>query len=287
MRSPSPARTQADSPASSYRSTRPAFPPIEKWTVTSPRQALANSDIQAPLKSTKAELYELYKNLKPNTLSPKITPKATRKRKHTVSPRWTPPSSSRSTTSSHGVPNSGTRPSASQGRTPDFADARPAEDPSAAQPSDTASQSAIPKPITQTGFWPPPPPDPAPQPTPFCPEPAAEVNAWPQWTGYVASQPAPPGPGPVAQASTWLERQTLFRLLAPQYRTPSNATYPAVKAILACSPPPARLKPPGSRVSISRRMPQEPPGWTTSPFPPTSAKLTHQTGGHAHQLDDV
>ncbi len=31
--SPSLARTQADSPASSYRSTRPAFPPIEKWTV--------------------------------------------------------------------------------------------------------------------------------------------------------------------------------------------------------------------------------------------------------------
>ncbi len=33
-----------------------------------------------------------------------------------------------------------------------------------------------------------------------------------------------------------------------------------------------------SRVLISCRMPQEPPGWTTSPFPPTSAKLTHQAG---------
>ncbi len=43
--------------------------------------------------------------------------------------------------------------------------------------------------------------------------------------------------------------------------------------------------PPSSQVSISPQMPQEPPGWTTSPFPPASAKLTHQTGGHAHQLD--
>ncbi len=36
-------------------------------------------------------------------------------------------------------------------------------------------------------------------------------------------------------------RQTLFRLLAPKYRTPSNATYPAILAILAFSPPPARF----------------------------------------------
>ncbi len=28
------------------------------------------------------------------------------------------------------------------------------------------------------------------------------------------------------------------------------------------------------------------PGWTTSPFPTTSAPLAHQTGEHAHQLDD-
>ncbi len=195
--SPSPARTQADSPASSYRSTRPAFPPIEKWTVASLGQALANSDIQAPRKSTKAELYELYKNPKPTTLSTKTTTKATRKRKHTASPRWTPPSSSRSKTSSQRAPDSGTRPSASQGHAPDFADARPAEGPAAAQPYGTAFQSAIPVPIAQTGFWPPPPPVPAQQPTPFCPEPAAQVNAWP---AYVAPQP---GPGPIAQASTW------------------------------------------------------------------------------------
>ncbi len=34
------------------------------------------------------------------------------------------------------------------------------------------------------------------------------------------------------------------------------------------------VQPSDSRVLISRRTPQEPPGWTTSPFPPTSAKLT-------------
>ncbi len=196
--SPSPARTQADSPASSYRSARPAFPPIEKWTVASLKQALANSDIQAPRKSTKAELYELYKNLKPTTRSTKTTTKATRKSKHTASPRWTPPFSSRSNTSSRRTPDSGTRPSASQGRAPDFTDARHAKGPDVAQPYGTAFQPAMP--VTQTGFWPPPPPVPAQQPTPLFPEPAAQVNAWPQQPAYVAPQP---GPGPVAQASTW------------------------------------------------------------------------------------
>ncbi len=39
------------------------------------------------------------------------------------------------------------------------------------------------------------------------------------------------------------------------------------------------VRPPSSQVTISPQMPQEPPGWTTSPFPPSSAKLTHQTGG--------
>ncbi len=39
------------------------------------------------------------------------------------------------------------------------------------------------------------------------------------------------------------------------------------------------VQPSDTRVLISRRTPQEPPGWTTSPFPPTSAKLTHQTVG--------
>ncbi len=200
--SPSPAGTQANSPASSYRSTRPALPPIEKWAVASLRQALSNSDIQAPRKSTKADLYELYKNLKPPTLSPKSTTKASRKRKHAASPRWTPPSSSRSKTSSQRASNSGIRPSASQSRAPDFADARPDRDSAAAHPYTTDFSSAIPKPSTQTSFWPPPPVS-APQPNPPLSEPAAQAYAWPQWPTYTAPQPAPSGPGPSAQANAW------------------------------------------------------------------------------------
>ncbi len=196
--SPSPVGTQANSLASSYRSTRPALPPIEKWTVASLRQALSNSDIQAPRKSTKAELYELYKNLKPLTLSPKTTTKATRKRKHTASPRWTPPSSSRSKTSSRRASNSGTRPSASQSRALDFADERPDRDSAAAHPYTTDFSSTIPKPSTQTGFWPPPPPVSAPQPNPPCSEPAA--HAWLGRNGrltYPHSLPLPAqGPQP-------------------------------------------------------------------------------------------
>ncbi len=76
-----------------------------------------------------------------------------------------------------------------------------------------------------------------------------------------------------------------FRLLAPRYRTPSNATCPAVQAILSFQSTTGEVQPSDFRVLISRRTPQEPPGWTTSPFPPTSAKLTHQTGGHARQWD--
>ncbi|KAF4101535.1 hypothetical protein G5714_017967 [Onychostoma macrolepis] len=105
------------------RSTRPVFPPIEKWTVASLRQALTNSDIQAPRKFTKAEIYDLYKNLKPTNLSPKTTPapKVVKHRsKFTVSPHRTPPPSSSSKTSSRRASNSGARPSASQGRAPDF-----------------------------------------------------------------------------------------------------------------------------------------------------------------------
>ncbi len=200
--SPSPVGTQANSPASSYRSTRPALPPIEKWMVASLRQALSNSDIQAPRKSTKAELYELYKNLKPPTLSPKSTTNASRKRKHAASPRWTPPSSSRSKTSSRRASNSGIRPSASQSRAPDFADARPDRDSAAAHLYTTDFSSAIPKPSTQTGFWPPPPVS-APQPNLPRSEPAAQAYAWPQWPTYTAAQPAPSSPGPSAQANAW------------------------------------------------------------------------------------
>ncbi|RXN31612.1 hypothetical protein ROHU_016729 [Labeo rohita] len=44
--SPPPARTPADSTASSYRSVRPTIPPIEKKTMASQNLALAKSDVQ-------------------------------------------------------------------------------------------------------------------------------------------------------------------------------------------------------------------------------------------------
>ncbi len=79
--------------------------------------------------------------------------------------------------------------------------------------------------------------------------------------------------------------QTLFRLLAPKISNPVERDIPGRFGNLSFQSTTGEVRPPGSRVSISRQMPQEPPGWTTSPFPPSSAKLTHQTGGHAHQLD--
>ncbi len=80
-------------------------------------------------------------------------------------------------------------------------------------------------------------------------------------------------------------RQTLFRLLAPKISNPVERDIPSRFGKLSLQSTTGEAPPPSSQVSISPQMPQEPPGWTTSPFPPASAKLTHQTGGHAHQLD--
>ncbi len=63
-----------------------------------------------------------------------------------------------------------------------------------------------------------------------------------------------------------------------KYRTPSNATYPAVLAILAFSPPPARFDHPAHEYQSHVRCRKSLPAG--QPFPPSSAKLTHQTGGH-------
>ncbi len=80
-------------------------------------------------------------------------------------------------------------------------------------------------------------------------------------------------------------RQTVFRLLAPKISNPVERDIPGRFGKLSLQSTTGEAPPPSSQVSISPQMPQEPPGWTTSPFPPASAKLTHQTGGHAHQLD--
>ncbi|RXN14001.1 GPI-anchored 58 [Labeo rohita] len=94
--SPPPARTPADSPASSYRSAIPTIPPIEKWTMASLKLALTKSDIQPSRKLNKAELYELYKNLQPTNRSPEPSPASKRTKKKSKPPvAPTPPSSSR------------------------------------------------------------------------------------------------------------------------------------------------------------------------------------------------
>ncbi len=80
-------------------------------------------------------------------------------------------------------------------------------------------------------------------------------------------------------------RQTLFCLLTPKISNPVECDIPGRFGNLRFQSTTCEVRLPGSRVSISRQMPQEPPGWTTSTFPPSLAKLTHQTGGHAHQLD--
>ncbi len=70
-----------------------------------------------------------------------------------------------------------------------------------------------------------------------------------------------------------------------KYSNPVERDIPGRFGNLSFQSTTGEVQPPGSQVSISCQMPQEPPGWTTSPFPPSSAKLTHQTGGHTHQLD--
>ncbi len=75
--------------------------------------------------------------------------------------------------------------------------------------------------------------------------------------------------------------QTLFRLLAPKISNPVERDIPGRLAILAFSPPPARFDHPAHEYQSHVRSRKSLPAGTTSPFPPSSAKLTHQIGGHA------
>ncbi len=58
-------------------------------------------------------------------------------------------------------------------------------------------------------------------------------------------------------------RQTLFLLLAPKISNPVERDIPGRFGNLSFQSTTGEVRPPGSRVSISRQMPQEPPGWTT------------------------
>ncbi len=87
-------------------------------------------------------------------------------------------------------------------------------------------------------------------------------------------------------------RQTLFRLLAPKISNPVERDIPGRFGKLSLQSTTGEAPPPSSQVSISPQMPQEPPGWTTSPFPasPTSwmsAKHPDQTLPFRLHLSDA
>ncbi len=276
-----PARTPPASPASSYRSTRPTIPPMDKWTVTSLRQALKNSDIQAPRKFTKAELYDLYKNLKPTNLSSKSTPAPKKGKKHSkpaATPHRTPPLSSSSRTSSPRTPNSGARPSASQGHAPGSG-----EDPAAAQPSAAAPPSAIPRPTTQVGAWPPPPPISAPRPAPLSSEPPAQASVWPQWPAYSAPPPTFLSSGPAAQANAWPQW--------PAHSAPPPtflSSGPAAQAGAGSlgQPHPA-LQPYGSGVTAQASAGPPWPPYPVMQHAPSCSGIAAQTNAWPHELPNT
>jgi hypothetical protein len=125
--SPPPSRPPP-SPASSYTSAQPNIPAIEKWTVLGLRQALISADVHFSRRMNKSQLYNLYVSLQAAFPSPKSTPpsktakKASNKTSNsrfqkTPSPDAAGPSSTRAPGHS--------RPSASLGRAPDSAAARP------------------------------------------------------------------------------------------------------------------------------------------------------------------
>ncbi len=95
--------------------------------------------------------------------------------------------------------------------------------------------------------------------------------------------------GYCAPVGRWREPPSQTNSSFPSARTmisnPVKRYVPGRSGNLSFQSTTGEVQPSDSRVLISRQTPQEPPGWTTSPFPPTSAKLTHQTGGHARQWD--
>ncbi|ROL47987.1 hypothetical protein DPX16_3726 [Anabarilius grahami] len=127
---PPPTRQQSASPASSYASAHPTIPAIEKWTVVSLRQALISADIHFSRRMNKAQLYDLYVSLQSTFPSPKSTSssknaKAHKSRKAPSSRPQKTPSPSLARPALSRASGRGSRPSASLGRAPDSAAARP------------------------------------------------------------------------------------------------------------------------------------------------------------------
>ncbi|XP_052428992.1 uncharacterized protein LOC127970440 [Carassius gibelio] len=202
--SPPPARTAADSPASSYRSARHTIPPIDKWTVSSLRQALSKNDITPSSKLNKSELYDLYtKNLN-NNISPQSTPVPKKRQKKGVpqnSPQSTPPSSA-ARPSSQRLSSRSKRPSASLGRAP-VPTARALATSPGAQPPSAAPIPTAQGAEAQGGSWPPPPPIAAPPYGTFYTNTAAQASAWPNSSPHTAPPPASSSFAPAVQASAW------------------------------------------------------------------------------------
>ncbi|RXN11784.1 hypothetical protein ROHU_010390 [Labeo rohita] len=166
--SPPPARTPADSTASSYRSVRPTIPRIEKKTMASQNLALPKSDVQT-CKLNKTELHELYKYLQPTYRSPEPSKDSkVTKRKNKPSFAPTPPFSS-----------------------------------CLGQTSATAQPSTVAPPAAQVSDWPLPLPIPAPPPVSFSSRLTAQVSAWSQRLLDSAPLPATSNSELTAQASAW------------------------------------------------------------------------------------
>lgn len=209
--SPPPARPPSFSPASSYRSAVPTIPPIGKWTVAGLREALGKSDIQAPRKLNKAELYDLYVSLQLPNLSPKHTPapKASQRRSGARKAR-TPPLSSRTRSGSLRLASRSNRPSASLGRAPDSAGAGPLPLPYAAQLRTAASAAAAPYAAGPTGL-----------PTASISNPPAVNNTLPfQWP------PAPVADANLRQNQLAAQAQT-FQQFYPTSDNPAHIQWPA------------------------------------------------------------
>ncbi|XP_026114630.1 flocculation protein FLO11-like [Carassius auratus] len=197
-------RRLPDSPASSYRSARPTIPPIDKWTVSSLRQALSKNDVTSSSKLNKSELYDLYTKSLNNNISPQSTPIPKKGKKKGVpqnSPQNTPPSSA-ARPSSQRLSSHSKRPSASLGRTPIPTAGVPAMS-AGAQPPTTAPIPTAQGAEAQGGSWLPPPPISAPSYGTFNTDTAAQASAWPNSSPNTAPPPASSSFWPEAQASAW------------------------------------------------------------------------------------
>ncbi len=90
-------------------------------------------------------------------------------------------------------------------------------------------------------------------------------KAYPSGTAIVETTVGRRREPPSRTNSSFPSARTTISILVERY-------VPGPSGNLSFQSTTGEVQPSDSRVLISRRTPQEPPGWTTSPFPPTSAK---------------